>query len=66
MVLADITSDCGADQDVFNSHHYTKTAEEAVAAVLHAGTDVDCTKFVGQHAQSALDKGLITEARGRP
>jgi len=57
-----ITSDCDADANVLNPHHYTATAEEAVAAVLHAGTDVDCTSFVGQHAQSALDKGLITEA----
>ena len=47
-----ITSDCDADSDVYNSHHYTRTPEEAVAAVLHAGTDVDCTSFVGQHAQA--------------
>jgi len=32
-----------------------------VAGVLKAGTDVDCTSFVGQHAQSALDKKLIDE-----
>ena len=57
-----ITSDCDADSDVFNSHHYTSTPEEAVRDVLRAGTDVDCTSFVGQHAQSALDKKLITEA----
>ena len=57
-----ITSDCDADSDVFNSHHYTATAEEAVKEVLHAGTDVDCVSFVPQHAQSALDKHLISEA----
>jgi len=57
-----ITSDCDADADVFRSHHYTATAEEAVRDVLHAGTDVDCTSFVGKNGQSALDKGLITEA----
>ena len=57
-----ITSDCDADANVYNAHHYTATPEEAVAAVLHAGTDVDCTNFVGQHAQTALDKKLITEA----
>eukprot|EP00756_Hemistasia_phaeocysticola_P047947 Hpha_TRINITY_DN22398_c0_g1::TRINITY_DN22398_c0_g1_i1::g.177853::m.177853/K15920/XYL4; beta-D-xylosidase 4 len=56
-----ITSDCDADSDVYNSHHYTATPEEAVRAVLHAGTDVDCTSFVGKYAQSALDKKLITE-----
>jgi beta-glucosidase-like glycosyl hydrolase len=57
-----ITSDCDADADVYNSHHYTKTPEEAVRAVLRAGTDVDCTSFVPQHAEAALFKGLITEA----
>mmetsp|Transcript_107725 Transcript_107725/g.303479 ORF Transcript_107725/g.303479 Transcript_107725/m.303479 type:complete len:901 (+) Transcript_107725:91-2793(+) len=56
-----IASDCDADEDVFASHHYTATAEEAVRDVLRAGTDVDCTSFVPKHAQSALDKGLITE-----
>ena len=57
-----ITSDCDADANVYNSHHYTATPEEAVRDVLRAGTDVDCTSFVGRHAQSALDKGLITTA----
>ena len=55
-----ITSDCDADADVYNTHGYTDTPEEAVAAVLAAGTDVDCTSFVGNHAASALEQGLIT------
>lgn len=56
-----ITSDCDADADVYNKHHYYATPEETVAGVLKAGTDVDCTSFVGKNAQSALDKKLITE-----
>jgi beta-glucosidase-like glycosyl hydrolase len=56
-----VTSDCDADGDVYNSHHYTNTPEEAVRDVLRAGTDVDCTSFVPQHAASALSKGLINE-----
>jgi len=56
-----VTSDCDADDDVFSSHHYTDTAEEAVKAVLEAGTDVDCQSFVGAHAADALDQGLIDE-----
>merc|ERR1719282_454235 len=51
-----VTSDCDADADVFNSHHFTKTPEETVRDVLRAGTDIDCGGFIGQHAQSALDK----------
>ena len=27
-----ITSDCDADADVYNTHHYTKTPEEACLA----------------------------------
>eukprot|EP00966_Prymnesium_polylepis_P016431 378774-Prymnesium_polylepis.1 len=57
-----ITSDCDADNDVYFSHHYTATPEEAVKDVLRAGTDVDCGGFVSKYAQSALDKGTITVA----
>ncbi|GMH94018.1 hypothetical protein TrST_g4049 [Triparma strigata] len=57
-----IVSDCDADSDVFNSHLYTDTPEETVRDVLRAGTDIDCGDFVGNNAQSALDKGVITEA----
>jgi len=56
-----ITSDCDADADVYNKHHYYSTPEETVAGVLKAGTDVDCTSFVGRNAASALAKGLIDE-----
>jgi len=55
-----VTSDCDADSDVFNSHHYTKTASEAVAKILRAGTDVDCGGFMGDHAAAALADGNIT------
>ena len=57
-----VVSDCDADGDVFDSHHYTSTPELAVQAVLRAGTDVDCGSFVTQHAQSALNQGVITQA----
>jgi xylan 1,4-beta-xylosidase len=57
-----VTADCDADSDVYNSHHYTATPEEAVADVLLAGTDVDCGGFVTQNVNSTLQQGLITEA----
>jgi len=56
-----ITSDCDAVADVFEKHHYEATPEEVVRDVLRAGTDIDCTHYVGDHAQSALTKGIITE-----
>ena len=57
-----ITSDCDAVANVLSPHHYVKTAEEAVAVTLHAGMDVDCASFVGQHGMKAYDKKLIDEA----
>ena len=57
-----VVSDCDAVNDVFSSHHYTATPELAVQAVLRAGTDVDCGAFASQHAQSALNQGVITQA----
>jgi pre-mRNA-splicing factor SYF2/beta-D-xylosidase 4 len=57
-----VTSDCDADSDVFFSHHYTNTTSEAVAAILRAGTDVDCGGFMGKYAPAALADGSITDA----
>merc|ERR1712232_403462 len=56
-----VTSDCGADNDVFSNHHFTETPEESVQKILRAGTDSDCGGFITENAQSALDKGFITE-----
>merc|ERR1712000_698906 len=56
-----ITSDCGAENNVFNNHHYTDTPEEAIREILRAGTDIACSHFPGKAVQSALDKGVITE-----
>ena len=56
-----VVSDCDADDTVYSAHHYTATPELAVQAVLRAGTDVDCGNFATQHAQSALNQGVITQ-----
>ena len=52
-----VSADCDAVANVVSPHHYVKTAEEAVAATLKAGMDVDCSYFVGQHGMSALKQG---------
>jgi hypothetical protein len=56
-----VTSDCDADSDVFYSHHYTPTPEQAVPLILAAGTDVDCGGFMTANAPKALANGNITE-----
>ena len=55
-----VTSDCDADKDVFFSHHYTNSPEQAVRAILRASTDVDCGYFMTEHAPAALANNNIT------
>ena len=52
---------------MFSGHHYKNhSAEQVVADILHAGTDVGCHEFgisfVVQHAAAALGNGTITMA----
>jgi hypothetical protein len=56
-----VVSDCGA-VGVLQTHNYTSTPVETVAAALHAGTDLECGNFYEQHAQAALDNKTIVEA----
>ena len=55
-----ITSDCGADVDVWAHHNYTKTPEEAAAAILRAGQDIDCGGL-GHLERPAASAGSSTE-----
>lgn len=57
-----IVGDCDALQNVFLPHAYTETREEAVAAALNAGTDLNCGKYYQLHLPGALEKGLIDDA----
>jgi beta-glucosidase len=55
-----IVSDCGAIGDIWNQHHYVKTAEEAAAAAVRAGCDLCCGGDY-QALIRAVQSGLITE-----
>lgn len=57
-----VTGDCGAVDDVLNSHHYAKNRAEAVAMALQTGVDSDCGGIYQTSALEALKQGLITEA----
>jgi beta-D-xylosidase 4 len=57
-----ITSDCGAIDTVFEYHHYTQTPEQAVAASLNAGTDIDCGAYYQKYLPSAYKQGLFSES----
>jgi len=54
-----VTSDCDAVQNVFLPHNYTATREEAAAAALIAGTDVNCGTYYQNHLPVAYAQGLI-------
>lgn len=56
-----MTSDCDAIQNIFLPHNYTQTREEAAAAALNAGTDVNCGTYYQRHLPAALAQGLINE-----
>ena len=56
-----VVSDCDAVANIYDPHHYRKTPQEAAAAGLKAGTDLDCGGFYRDHLPAALSEGLITE-----
>ena len=56
-----VVSDCGAITDIYQGHHYVKTAEEAAALAVKAGCDLECGGTYGALV-NAVQQGLITEA----
>lgn len=56
-----VVSDCWAVSDIFNSHKYTKSLEEAVSLSLIAGTSLECGNSYPL-LMNALKNGLIAES----
>ncbi|KAJ9181839.1 hypothetical protein P3X46_005887 [Hevea brasiliensis] len=56
-----IVSDCDSVGVLYDNQHYTSTPEEAAAATIKAGLDLDCGPFLAIHAQNAINKGLLGE-----
>ncbi|KAL8522715.1 hypothetical protein ACS0TY_012886 [Phlomoides rotata] len=56
-----IVSDCDSVDTFFKVQHYTRTPEEAAAAAIKAGLDLDCGAFLATHTESAVEKGLVNE-----
>ena len=55
-----VVSDCDAIGDIWRSHHYVKTAEEAAADAVKAGCDLCCGGDYNALVRAA-QQGLITE-----
>src|SRR5947209_18199815 len=56
-----VVSDCGAIEDIYQRHHFVKTAEEASAVAVKRGTDLECGDTY-RALVAAVKKGLISEA----
>ncbi|HJX90554.1 MAG TPA: glycoside hydrolase family 3 C-terminal domain-containing protein [Pyrinomonadaceae bacterium] len=56
-----VVSDCGAIDDIYQRHHFVKTAEEASALAVKRGTDLECGETY-KSLVSAVKQGLISEA----
>lgn len=54
-------SDCDSVGVFYDSQHYTSTPEEAAAAAIRAGLDLDCGPFLAVHSEEAVKKGLLKE-----
>ncbi|XP_010546993.1 PREDICTED: beta-D-xylosidase 1 isoform X3 [Tarenaya hassleriana] len=55
-----IVSDCDSVDVFFNKQHYTSTPEEAAAASIKAGLDLDCGPFLAIFTEGAVKRGLLT------
>ncbi len=56
-----VVSDCGAINDIYNSHKVVKTPAEAAALAVKSGTDLECGNVYTTSLLDAVKQGLITE-----
>ncbi|GKV31386.1 hypothetical protein SLEP1_g40078 [Rubroshorea leprosula] len=57
-----IVSDCDSVGVLYESQHYTATPEEAAAATIKAGLDLNCGPFLAVHTEEAVRGGLLVQA----
>lgn len=56
-----VVSDCGAIDDIYQRHHFKRSAEEASALAVKRGTDLECGNSY-RALVAAVKQGLISEA----
>ncbi|GFZ11513.1 beta-xylosidase 1 [Actinidia rufa] len=57
-----IVSDCDSVGVLYDLQHYTATPEDAAAATIKAGLDLDCGPFLAIHTEGAVRQGKLSEA----
>ncbi len=55
-----VVSDCGAIDDIYQRHHFAKSAAEASALAVKRGTDIECGDSY-RALVAAVKQGLISE-----
>ena len=58
-----VVSDCGAIDDIQQTHAYTDNWNDTVAAAVTAGTDLECDDAYRNHLMEALAAGAVREAQ---
>src|ERR1700744_1698239 len=56
-----VVTDCGALDDVFNTHKYIASPVEAAAAAIKAGVNLDCSTVLQYDIIKAINQKLLTE-----
>lgn len=56
-----IVSDCDSVGVLFEQQHYTRFPEDAAAATIKAGLDLDCGPFLAIHTEKAVRTGKVSE-----
>lgn len=56
-----IVSDCDSVGVLFHQQHYTRFPEDAAAATIKAGLDLDCGPFLAIHTEQAVRTGKVSE-----
>lgn len=56
-----IVSDCDSVGVLYEQQHYTRFPEDAVAATIKAGLDLDCGPFLAIHTEKAVRTGKVSE-----
>jgi beta-glucosidase len=56
-----VVTDCGALDDVYETHKYVKTRTEAAADAIKAGINLDCSTVLQTDVIKAVQQKLLTE-----
>jgi beta-glucosidase len=56
-----VVTDCGALNDVYDTHKYLPGPVETAAAAIKAGIDLDCSDVLQEDCIKAVKQGLLTE-----